>query len=276
MKLANKVALITGATSGVGRATALLFAKEGAAVVIADENNDLGNALAKEITTAGGKALFVKLDVTDQSQWNAAVKQVKEKFGALHILVNAAETHEVSMVTQADLSAWNQVFAVNLSGTLLGIQTCAPLMKESGGGAIVNLGSVAGISGSYSSAYSSSKWGLEGLSRSAADILSDWGIRCNVVQSGMVATDRPNGVEADLVAEKAINDSVLLRRQGRPEEIAYAVLFLASDDSSYITGNDLVVDGGWSSAAPTLANERPSHLLEMLQQELLQKKVGSK
>ena len=267
MRLANKVALITGATGGVGRASALLFAKEGAAVVIAAEEEDLGNALAKDISAAGGKALFVRLDVTDQQQWNEAVSQVKAKFGGLHILVNAAETKEVIMVTQADLKTWNQVFAINLSGTLLGIQTCAPLMKASGGGSIVNLGSVAGISGSYSSAYSSSKWGLEGLSRSAADILADWGIRSNVIQSGMVAMDS----EADPVAEKSINDSILLRRQGKPEEIAYAVLFLASEDSSYITGNDIVVDGGWSSAAPTLANDRPNHVLEMLQ-----KKVGAK
>lgn len=271
MRFANKVALITGATGGVGRASALLFAKEGAAVVIADEDHDAGNALAKQITAAGGKSLFVQLDVSDQNQWNEAVKQVKEKFGGLHILVNAAETKEVSMVADASLNTWNQVFAVNLTGTLMGIQTCAPLMKESGGGSIVNLGSVAGISGSFSSAYSSTKWGLEGLSRSAAYTLADWGIRSNVIQAGMVAPDAVNGGEADFAAEKAVRDSVLLRRQGKPEEIAYAVLFLASEDSSYITGNDIVVDGGWSSAAPTLANDRPSHWLEMLQ-----KKVGAK
>ena len=267
MRLANKVALITGATGGVGRASALLFAKEGAAVVIAAEEEDLGNALAKEITDASGKALFVRLDVTDQQQWNAAVNQVKEKFGGLHILVNAAETKALSMVTRADLKTWNKIFEINLTGTLMGIQTCAPLMKKSGGGSIVNLGSVAGISGSFSSAYSSTKWGLEGLSRSAAYTLADWGIRSNVIQSGMVALDN----EADPAAEKSINDSILLRRQGKPEEIAYAVLFLASEDSSYITGNDIVVDGGWSSAAPILAHDRPTHMLEMLQ-----KKAGVK
>lgn len=271
MRFANKVALITGATGGVGRASAHLFAKEGAAVVIADVDNDAGNALANEIRAVGGKALFVQLDVTDQKQWDEAVKQVKEKFGALHILVNAAETQELSMVTSADLKVWNQVFAVNLVGPLMGIQTCAPLMKESGGGSIVNLGSVAGISGSYSSAYSSTKWGLEGLSRSAAYTLADWKIRSNVVQSGMIAPEIAASDVRNLVDEKTIHDSILLRRQGKPEEIAYAVLFLASEDSSYITGNDIVVDGGWSSAAPTLANDRPSHMLE-----LLQKQVGSK
>ncbi len=260
MRFPNKVALITGAAGGVGSASARLFAKEGACLVITDENEELGDALAKEITATGGKAFFARLDVTDQKQWKGAVKQVKEKFGALHILVNAAETHEHSLVTQADLKTWNQVFAVNLTGTLIGIQTCAPLMKASGGGAIVNIGSVAGISGSFSSAYSSSKWGLEGLSRSAAYTLADWGIRCNVIHTGMLALDS----QADPVAEQAINDSILLRRRGKPEEIAYAILFLASEDSSYITGNDLVVDGGWSSAAPTLAHDRPNHLLERL------------
>jgi NAD(P)-dependent dehydrogenase (short-subunit alcohol dehydrogenase family) len=137
-------------------------------------------------------------------------------------------------------------------------------MKESGGGSIVNLGSVAGIGGSYSSAYSATKWGLEGLSRSAAYTLADWKIRSNVLQCGMVAMNS----ETDPGMDKAINDSILLRRQGKPEEIAYAVLFLASDDSSYITGNDIVVDGGWSSAAPILANDRPNHILEQLQKKV--------
>lgn len=263
MRFTNKVAWITGATGVVGCASARLFAKEGAAVVVADTKDAPGNALANEITAAGGKALFIRLDVTDQAQWDAAVQQVKEKFGALHILVNAAETREHSLVTQADLDTWNQIFAVNLTGVLMGIQTCAPLMKASGGGAIVNIGSVAGISGNYSSAYSATKWGLEGLSRSAAYMLADWGIRCNVVQTGMV--------DADPETEPASDAAILLRRKAKPEEIAYAVLFLAGEDSSYITGNDVVVDGGLSSAAPYLLNERQNQLLESLQ-----KKVGEK
>ena len=263
MRLANKVAWITGATGEVGSASARLFAKEGASVVIADTNDAAGNALAKEISAAGGKALFVRLDVTDQNQWNEAVKQVKEKFGALHILVNAAETREHSLVTQADLDTWNKIFEINLSGTLMGIQTCAPLMKASGGSSIVNIGSVAGISGSFSSAYSATKWGLEGLSRSAAYLLADWGIRCNVVQAGLVDTDPE--------AEEASDAAILLQRKAKPEEIAYAVLFLAGEDSSYITGNDVVVDGGWSSAAPYLLSERQNQLLQTLQ-----KKVGAK
>jgi len=268
MRLAKKVALITGATGGVGSASARLFAREGAAVVIAAEEEGPGKALADEINAVSGKALFVKLDVTDQQQWDAAIKQIKETFGALHILVNAAETNELSMVTQADLETWNRVFAVNLTGTLMGIQTCAPLMKASGGGSIINIGSVAGMSGNFSSAYSSTKWGLEGLSRSAAYILSDWGIRCNVIQTGMVASDMTNAAAENPEAEKTISDSVLLRRKGKPEEIAYAALFLASEDSSYITGNDIVVDGGWSTAAPYLGNERHSHLLDQLQKKM--------
>jgi len=265
MRLANKVALVTGADQGVGRASALLFAKEGAAVAISAEIDTLGTELAAEITRAGGKALFIHLDVTDQTQWDAAVSQVKQTFGGLHILVNAAETDQLSMVTNTDVQTWNKVFAVNLNGTLMGIQTCAPLMKESGGGSIVNIGSVAGIAGNYSSAYSASKWGLEGLSRSAAYIYSDWGIRCNVLQAGSVAKDN---ADINLAAEPPIEDAILLRRQAKPEEIANAVLFLASEDSSYITGNDLVVDGGWSSAAPYLASERQSRWLETLQETM--------
>ncbi len=267
MRLANKVALITGSTGKVGRATARLFAKEGAAVVIATEDEDAGNALALEINVAGGKALFVKLDVTNQQQWDEAIRQVKDQFGGLHILVNSAESHQLSMITQTDLKTWNRILDVNLTGTLMAIQTCAPLMKESGGGSIVNLGSVAGISGSYSSAYSSTKWGLEGLSRSAAYMLADWSIRCNVLQAGSIANETPED-NANTATEPPVQEAILLRRQARPEEIANAVLFLASEDSSYITGNDLVVDGGWSSAAPYLLSERQNRLLEILQEKV--------
>jgi NAD(P)-dependent dehydrogenase (short-subunit alcohol dehydrogenase family) len=271
MRLENKVALITGAYGGMGKASARLFAKEGASVVLAGRKEDKGNALAKEINDSGGKALFVKLDVTDQKQWEDAVEQTKEKFGALHILVNIVGSNELSMIPNVDLEKWNEIFNVNVNSVVIGIQACAPLMKESGGGSIVNIGSVAGITGNFSTAYSASKWALEGLSRSIAYTLADWGIRCNVIQPGFIETDMTQGMLSNPLAKKmtnrTFNNTILLRRAGKAEEIAHTVLFLASDESSYITGTDIVVDGGWFTAAPYLGNERQNNMLELMRKK---------
>jgi NAD(P)-dependent dehydrogenase (short-subunit alcohol dehydrogenase family) len=268
MRLESKVALITGGYGGMGRASARLFAREGATVFIAGRNEERGDAVAGEINEAGGKAHFVGLDVVKQEQWNAAVDQIKKQTGALHVLMNIVGTNALVRFPNVDVDEWNKIFEINVTGTLRGIQTCAPLMKESGGGSIVNIGSVAGITGNFSTGYSSSKWALEGLSRSAAYVYADWGIRCNVIQPGFIETDLTASMSSNplvkKMASKAMNNSVLLRRSGKADEIAYTALFLASDESSYITGTDIVVDGGWFSSAPYLANERSHRVLQLL------------
>lgn len=268
MRLENKVALITGGYGGMGRASARLFAKEGAVVFVAGRDAERGEALAQEITGGGGKAYFVELDVTNQGQWDSAIARVREKAGALHILMNVVGSNALVMFPEIDVDEWNKIFDINVVATLRGIQTCAPLMKESGGGSIVNVGSVAGISGNFSAGYSSSKWALEGLSRSAAYIYADWGIRCNVIQPGLIETDMTAAMTGNPLIKKmtehTMNNTVLLRRSGKAEEIAYTALFLASDESSYITGTDIVVDGGWFSAAPYLGNERSHHMLTLM------------
>jgi NAD(P)-dependent dehydrogenase (short-subunit alcohol dehydrogenase family) len=268
MRLENKVALITGGYGGMGRASARLFAKEGATVFIAGRSEERGDALATEINEAGGKAYFVELDVVKQDQWDAAVIHVKEQAGALHVLMNIVGSNALVRFPTVDIDEWNKLFEINVTGTLRGIQTCAPLIKESGGGSIVNIGSVAGITGNFGTGYSSSKWALEGLSRSAAYIYADWGIRCNVIQPGWIETDLTASMSSNPLIKKmqskAMNNTVLLRRSGKAEEIAFTALFLASDESSYITGTDIVVDGGWFSSAPYLANERSHHMLQLL------------
>lgn len=168
MRLENKVALITGGYGGMGRASARLFASEGATVFITGRNGERGDELAKEINDAGGTAHFAELDITSQHQWTATVDQVRQKAGALHVLMNIVGSNALVMLPEVDIGEWNKIFEINVTGTLRGIQTCAPLMKDSGGGSIVNIGSVAGITGNFGTAYSSSKWALEGLSRSAA------------------------------------------------------------------------------------------------------------
>jgi NAD(P)-dependent dehydrogenase (short-subunit alcohol dehydrogenase family) len=262
----------------MGSASARLFAKEGAAVVVAGLDHDRGDALMTEINEAGGKALFVELEVTDQEQWDAAVEATQTAFGGLHILMNIVGSNAMVMFPEVDIDEWDKIFEINVTGTLRGIQTCAPLIKESGGGSIVNIGSVAGITGNFGTGYSSSKWALEGLSRSAAYIYSDWGIRCNVIQPGWIETDLTASMSSNPVMKRmtkhTMNNTTLLRRSGKAEEIAYTALFLASDESSYITGTDIVVDGGWFSSAPYLGNERSHHMLTLLKakEEMHEKK----
>jgi NAD(P)-dependent dehydrogenase (short-subunit alcohol dehydrogenase family) len=271
MRLADKVALITGGYGGMGRASARLFAQEGATVFVAGRNHERGDALVQQIKDAGGKAHFVELDVVNQDQWDAAVAQIKERAGGLHVLMNIVGSNALNMFPEIDIEEWNKLFEINVTATLRGIQTCAPLMKDSGGGSIVNIGSVAGITGNFSTAYSASKWAVEGLSRSAAYVYADWGIRCNVIQPGFIETDMTAAINSNPVmrkmSEHTMSNTILLRRTGRAEEIATTALFLASDDSSYITGTDIVVDGGWFSSAPYLGNERSHHMLSLLKKK---------
>jgi NAD(P)-dependent dehydrogenase (short-subunit alcohol dehydrogenase family) len=268
MRLENKVALITGGYGGMGRASARLFAGEGATVFIAGRSEERGDELATEINDGGGKAHFTELDITSQDQWTAAVEQVRQQAGALHVLMNIVGSNAMVMLPDVDIEEWDKVFETNVTGTLRGIQTCAPLMKDSGGGSIVNIGSVAGITGNFGTAYSASKWALEGLSRSAAYIYADWGIRCNVIQPGWIETDLTASMTSNPLMKEmtrhTMNNTVLLRRSGKAEEIASTALFLASDESSYITGTDIVVDGGWFSSAPYLTNERSHHMLTLM------------
>jgi NAD(P)-dependent dehydrogenase (short-subunit alcohol dehydrogenase family) len=268
MRLAGKVALITGGTGGMGSASARLFAQEGAAVVIAARHEEPGHALVREIADAGGRATFVQMDTVDQADWDNAVRVTKETYGALHILMNIVGSNQPVMLPNVDIEQWNKVFDINLTGTVRGIQTCAPLIKESGGGSIINIGSVGGITGNFSTAYSSSKWGLEGVSRSAAYIYADWGIRCNTIQPGFIETNMAKEIMENPLArgsfQETMNNTILLRRVGKPQEIGYTALFLASEDSAYITGTDIIVDGGWFSAAPYLGNERSQHTLDII------------
>lgn len=269
MRRENKVALITGGYGGMGRASARLLAQEGATVFIAGRSEERGDALAAEINDAGGKAHFVELDVVNQAHWDAAIAEIKDKAGALHVLMNIVGSNALVRLPTVDIDEWNKIFEINVTGTLRGIQTCAPLIKDSGGGSIVNIGSVAGIAGNFSTGYSSSKWALEGLSRSAAYIYADWGIRCNVIQPGFIETDLTASMSSNPLLKKmqskVMNTTILLRRSGKAEEIAFTALFLASDESSYITGTDIVVDGGWFSSAPYLGNERSHHMLKLLE-----------
>ena len=242
-RLAGKVAIITGAARGMGAATARLFASEGARVVIADVLDAEGDSLAREI---GQTSLFQHHDVADEESWQRVVREAIAHFGGVDVLVNNAGILLMKGLMDIQKQEFERVLAVNLVGTFLGIKTTAPQMIERGGGSIVNISSVDGMKGSNSTgAYSASKWGVRGLTKVAAMELGHRGVRVNSIHPGGVNTVmgvRP-GPEGLAMAQK-FYQGIPLGRIGQPEEIARVTLFLASDESSYVCGAEIVVDGG--------------------------------
>ena len=247
-RLKGKVALITGASGGQGLVEARLFSREGARVVLADVVDAPGRAVAAEINKQGGDATYVRLDVTDFAQWNKTIALVKRKFGKLHILVNNAGVISRLGIMHVGLPEWRRVLDVNLTGALFGMRAAAPLMRDSGGGSIVNISSIGAMTGQWGAAYVASKSGLRGLTKTAALEFLDWGIRANSVHPAQVDETVMTDISSPAYRE-ASRRVFPLGRAAKPEEVAYAVLFLASDESSYITGSEIAVDGGYSSFA---------------------------
>ncbi len=242
---AGKLVIVTGGARGQGEAEIRLFASKGAAVIIADVLVDEGEALAAELTKEGKQARFIRLDVTDPASWAAVIDLAKSWKGRLDVLVNNAGIINRTLVETTSLEAWERVLRVNLTGSFLGIQAASPLMGETGGGAIVNISSNSGYSGHYDPAYTASKWGLRGLTKSAAMELAPKNIRVNAVCPGLVVT----GLNASSPHLKPMIGITPLKRAGKPEEIADLVFFLSSDASSFITGEDFVIDGGFTAGA---------------------------
>ncbi|MHB8692107.1 MAG: SDR family NAD(P)-dependent oxidoreductase [Solirubrobacteraceae bacterium] len=241
---AGKTVLITGASRGQGAAESRQFADAGAQVVMCDVLDEEGTRAAAAIEAAGGRAVYRHLDVTDERQWKDAVEYISATFDGMHVLVNnagiALRTGRVLTLAPGDL---DRLIEVNLKGPLLGIQSVAEAMRESGGGAIVNIGSAAGMTGHFAAGYSMTKWALRGLTRSAALDLVGWGIRVNAVHPGIVDTPI---VEGSRPFVDAMRDAAPMQRIASPEEIARVVFFLAGDGASYITGVDVAVDGGFT------------------------------
>jgi 3alpha(or 20beta)-hydroxysteroid dehydrogenase len=257
MRLENKVAIVTGSTSGIGLATAKLFARQGAKVVLAARKENIAEQIVSDIKAAGGEAFFVHLEVTSLADWQALVAATKKKYGRLDILVNNAGVNTPVSFPKVDYDKWQQVMNVDVTGPMMGIQECAPLMKESGGGSIINIASLGGHYGTISTAYSTAKWALRGLSKCAAATYGDWGIRSNTVSPGFISdTNLTKKIEGRMAGVNPMAQMSFLNRTGEPIELANAVLFLASDDSSFVTGQEFTVDGGLD-AGGIYAGERP-------------------
>ncbi|MFJ8816701.1 SDR family NAD(P)-dependent oxidoreductase [Amycolatopsis thermoflava] len=246
MRLRDKTALITGASSGMGRATATTFAREGATVVVADINDDDGAAVVKEIEADGGRARYLHLDVTDEDSWTTGIDEIVAEFGRLDVLVNNAG---ISGTFDPDLTStafFDQLMLVNAKGVFLGIKHGAAAMARSGGGSIVNLSSISASIGQLGVhlGYGASKAAVKSMTRTAAVHYADDGIRVNAVAPGMLPPMRTSRGSADPVWRARQLDGVPMKRAGEVREVADVVLFLASDDASYVTGVEVLVDGG--------------------------------
>lgn len=249
-RLEGKVALISGAASGMGAAQARLFAREGARVVGGDIQEQLGEQVFAEIREAGGEAVFVRLDVADQASWEAAVRTAVDTFGGLTTLVNTAGIFERFTALDTQPADWERTVSIDQTSVYLGIHTALPELVRSGNGAIVNISSllaVRGVPGSF--AYHASKGAVSGMTRAGAVELAKSGVRVNAILPGLIMTPMTTGARSSPEETELLCARIPMGEGGTPEDIANATLFLASDEARYITGVELMVDGGWGASA---------------------------
>jgi NAD(P)-dependent dehydrogenase (short-subunit alcohol dehydrogenase family) len=247
MRLENKVAIVTGAASGMGAATARRFAREGAKVVIADMLEPEGRQVAADIAKAGGAAEFMALNVTDEANWNAVVAATVAKWGKLDILVNNAGISGSAVNDLLETGIWERVMGINATGVFLGTAAAVPAMQKSGGGSIINISSISGVVGQsmVHMSYNASKGAVRTMTKSTAVQFGKDKIRCNSVHPGLMPPMRTSGATADPTVRARMLQAVPLGRTGEVDEVANATLFLASDEASYITGAEIYVDGGY-------------------------------
>jgi len=251
-RLPGKVALITGGASGIGAATAATFAEHGASVVVTDMNDNLGREVVNSIRTAGGEAIYLHLDTTDEEQWTEAIVETLSKYGALNILANNAgiadrrsDNKSTVKIEDTTVEGWDKVFAVNSTGVFLGVKHVIAPMRAVGGGSIINISSIYGIVGSGAgSAYHSSKGAVRTFTKSAAIQCANDRIRVNSVHPGFVDTPLTANTHADPELMAPRLNATPLGRFGTARDIAMGCLFLASDESAWMTGSELVIDGG--------------------------------
>jgi NAD(P)-dependent dehydrogenase (short-subunit alcohol dehydrogenase family) len=252
MRLPNKVAIVTGAASGIGRASALRFCKEGASVAIVDTDSRKGNEVLAEIHSSGGKAIHLPADISNEDNVKEAVRRTESEFGALHILVNNAAAFVFGSY-DVPKTEWERVLSVNVIGSALCAKYAVEAMIRAGGGSIVNVNSISGfIAQERSLPYNTTKAALLGFNRCLAMDLAPHKIRVNAVAPGCIDTPQLRAdiqragltYEQDLAIEGPLH---LLNRFGTPDEVANAILFLASDEASFITGTCLMVDGGYTA-----------------------------
>ena len=246
MRLKDKIAIVTGAASGMGASTAKLFADEGAKVIVTDLAIDDGTAVADEIASDGGEALFLKLDVASEADWKSAVAEIIATYGQIDVLINNAGISG-SHPDRLNTNTWDEQMNIYAKGAFLGMQAVIPIMQKAGRGSIVNISSVSGFVGQayVHMGYNAAKGAIRLATKSAAVQFAPDGIRVNSVHPGIMPPMKNAMMSADPEGRRLRIAAIPARREGRVEEVAYANLFLASDEASYITGIELPVDGGY-------------------------------
>ena len=249
MRLAGKVALISGGARGMGASEAILFAREGARVVLGDILDAEGKRVEAEIAAKGGEAVYVRLDVTSEPDWERAVATAVGRFGRLDVLVNNAGVGGGSLLEHTTAEAWDHGMAVNAKGVFLGTKAALPAMRRAGGGSIVNISSQLGLVGMERSSawYQASKGAVATLTKHTAIQYARERIRCNSVHPGPVVTPMTEARRHDPGHYEYMVSRIPLGRYGEPDEVAYGVLYLASDEAAFVTGSELVIDGGWTA-----------------------------
>lgn len=246
MRLEGKVAIVTGAGSGIGAASAKLFAKEGAKVVVADWIEEGGNQTVSEIKTAGGEAIFVKTDVSKAADIDALVSKCVEAFGKLDILYNNAGVVSQGKIEATTEEDWQKVIDVDLKGVFLGCKRAIPEMEKTGKGKIISTASIAGLVGFDGiAAYCAAKGGVVNITRELALECAPKKINVNAIAPGVIETNMTKDILADPKQKEGMLAATPYPRLGVPDDIAYAALYLASDESDFVTGHTIVVDGGW-------------------------------
>jgi NAD(P)-dependent dehydrogenase (short-subunit alcohol dehydrogenase family) len=250
LKFRGKVVLVTGAASGMGRAIATRFAAEGASVVLCDVLDAEGAAAAGEITATGGVALFSRLDVSSAAGWQATVEAALQRFQAIDVLINNAGISGTAVTDVLDLEAWERLMGINAKGAFLGTHFVVPVMRQAQRGAIVNISSISSAIGQKNVhfGYNASKAAITLLTKSTAVQFGQDGIRCNSVHPGLMPPMRTSGNVKDPAVRAKLIDRIPLARSGELQEVVNPVVFLASDEASYITGAQLYVDGGYTAA----------------------------
>ena len=245
-RLAGRVALVTGAASGIGAATALRLASEGAAVLVTDVHDDAGALVVKQIIAGGGRAAYAHLDVTSQDDWEAAVAGAVREFGGLDILVNNAGMVDLAGIEETSLASWDHTIRIDQTGVFLGMKTAAAALAASGHGSVVNISSIFGASGGFgtSPAYHAAKGAVRTLTKNIALHWADRGVRVNSVHPGFIDTPILDPAKA-ASGDRVMISLTPLGRLGHPSEVAAGVANLASDDASFVTGIELYIDGGY-------------------------------